>query len=131
MKKVLVGVLAVLLLAECALAEGRLSISFGIPFGDRSRRHHCDQSCRQHRQAPYVGVRYRLGPSIRQRTPSRRPGLTIGYSQWWGRDRQVVREVRGVRQPIRDFIHDLRFTHYNGHFQDVFKFPHVSRKWIR
>ncbi len=109
MKKVLVGVLAVLLLAECALAEGRLSISFGIPFGDRSRRHHRDQSWGRDRQGPYFGVRYRLGPSIRQRTPSRRPGLTIGYSQSWGRDRQVVREVRGARQSVRDLIHDLRF----------------------
>ncbi len=88
MKKVLVGVLAVLLLAECALAEGGLSISFGIPFGDRRRRHHCDQSCDRHRQDPYVGVRYRSGTSIRRRTPSHRPGLSIGYSQWWGRDRQ-------------------------------------------
>ncbi len=113
MKKVLVGVLAVLLLAECALAEGGLSISFGIPFGQRDRRDHRDRDYGRHRQDPYVGVRYRLGPSIRQRTPSRRParrpGLTIGYSQWWGRDRQVVREVRGARQSVRDLIHDLRF----------------------
>ncbi|MCK4299337.1 MAG: hypothetical protein KAX80_07385, partial [Planctomycetes bacterium] len=109
MKKVLVGVLAVLLLAECALAEGRLSISFGIPFGRRDRRDHRDRDYDRHRQDPYVGVRHRLGPSMRQRTPSRRPGLIIGYSQSWGRDRQVVREVREARQSIRDLIHDLRF----------------------
>ena len=101
-----VALVATGVLASSALAGGGLSISFGIPFGDRDRhegrydrfdRYNRDSRVGRYDRDPRFGVQFRLGPSIDR---LRRPVS--------GRYADIGREGREAQQSIRRLIQALR-----------------------